>query len=94
MSDTIAWAISYDIAETRVRNRVSALLERHAVRVQKSVFEARMSDKAMQRLKRQLVRQMDTGDSLRIYALPVNALEQSMIHGGAPLPEEGHFWIL
>lgn len=94
MSERIVWVVCYDIANDRTRGRFARYLEERAVRVQKSVFEARLDDEGAQDLRRALVRRLDPGDSLRMYALPQAAVKRSLAHGGAPLPEEGEFWIL
>lgn len=90
----IAWAIAYDIHDNRVRARVAKLLEKHATRIQGSVFETRLTPTKAQTLFNRLARLIQPGDKLRFYALPINALEKSMHQGGTPLPEDGPFWIL
>jgi CRISPR-associated protein Cas2 len=87
--------IAYDIVRPRTRARVADLLEDHAVRVQDSVFEARMTQKAADRLFRKIERLIDGDtDSLRMYAVTAAGLERSRAAGGAPLPEDGDYWIV
>ncbi|KAB2874158.1 MAG: CRISPR-associated endonuclease Cas2 [Pseudorhodoplanes sp.] len=85
---------AYDIASPKVRTRVADLLEDHAVRVQDSVFEARLTKAAASRLFRHVIRLLDPGDLLRMYAITAAGMERSMTHGGAPLPEDGDYWIV
>lgn len=89
----IVWVYCYDVEDDRTRARVARVLERQATRVQKSVFEARMTTRDAQALFDRLVREVDPGDSIRTYALPPASVARSMAHGGAPLPEDGDFWI-
>jgi len=42
--------ICYDLSDNRERARVAKVLENHMVRVQKSVFEARMTLEAVRQL--------------------------------------------
>lgn len=85
---------AYDIVRPRVRARVADLLEEHTVRVQDSVFEARLTQAAAERLFRRIVRLLDPGDMLRMYAITAAGFERSRAHGGAPLPDDGDFWIV
>lgn len=92
--DTLTFVYCYDVESDRTRAKLARYLEARAVRVQKSVFEAQLSHAAAQALFAALVQRLDPGDSLRMYALPASSLARSRAHGGAPLPEEGAFWIL
>jgi CRISPR-associated protein Cas2 len=93
-SDKVIVVYAYDISETRTRDRVADLLEQRAVRVQKSVFEARLARKRAELLFNRLAAMLDEGDSLRMYVLSKSGLSQSRVYGGAPLPEEGTHWLL
>lgn len=83
----------YDIVRPRTRARVAALLEDRAVRVQDSVFETRLTKRAAQRLYEQVARLIDEGDLLRMYAVSAAGLERCRAQG-APVPEDGDFWIV
>jgi CRISPR-associated protein Cas2 len=85
---------AYDVVGAKDRARVSALLEKHAVRVQDSVFEARLTKAAAGRLFDKARRIIDEGDSLRMYAITAAGLERSRVEGRGPLPEDGDFWIV
>jgi len=93
-SDKIIVVYAYDIQETRTRDKVADLLEQRAVRVQKSVFEARLPRRCSELLFDRLAALLDNGDSLRMYVLSKSGLSQSRVQGGAPLPEEGTHWLL
>lgn len=93
-ADTITYVICYDVSQDRRRNGVANYLESHGVRVQDSVFEARLTHGQAEAIYGALVRLLDPGDSLRMYALPPASIARSRTFGGPPLPEDGHFWIL
>lgn len=85
---------AYDIESDRNRRRVSEVLEAHATRVQRSVFEGRMTLGAAEGLLRRLDRERADGDSIRMYVLTEDGRERSKALGGAPIPERAEFWIL
>ena len=64
------------------------------VRVQGSVFEARLPPAAARRLFERAVALADDGDKVRLYALTALGLTQSATHGGIPLPEDEGYWLL
>jgi CRISPR-associated protein Cas2 len=84
----------YDVVSDRVRARVAAVLEETAVRVQKSVFEARLGRAQAETLFERAARLLDEGDSLRMYAVSRPGLERSRTEGGGPIAEDGDFWIV
>lgn len=86
--------IAYDIASDARRARVARLLEAAAVRVQESVFEARLTRREMARLLSTLGRILLQEDSLRVYTIPDRALAECHALGGAPAPEVEDYWIL
>jgi CRISPR-associated endonuclease Cas2 len=85
---------SYDVRKDSVRAKVSGLLEAELARVQKSVFEGRLSREESHDLARRVLALLDEGDSLRVYAVTPLGLKNSIAHGGAPLAEPHAFWIL
>jgi len=84
----------YDIAEQRVRSRVSEMLEKRAARVQESVFEVRLPRAAADRLFEAARALLMEGDKLRMYAISASGLSRCRSHGGGPIGEEGEFWIV
>ena len=93
-SSTMTTVITYDISRTRTRNRIAAILEDNAVRVQKSVFEARLTAPAAETLFERLTMLLDEGDTLRMYALSASGLLRSKAYGGAPICDDGDYWLL
>ncbi len=94
METALTVVFCYDIVRAKTRRKVSALLEERAVRVQKSVFEARMSEGEARKLFKKISIYLDEGDSLRMYALSKVGLRHSLAYGGAPIPEDGEYWLL
>ena len=84
----------YDISERRTRDRVARFLEDRAVRVQESVFQARLSKRTADSVFGQLSRMIDETDSLRMYGVSASGLERSRANDGAPVAEEGDYWIV
>ena len=85
----------YDISGNKARRKVAAMLEDGASRVQKSVFEARMSRARADGLARNAARHLASGDSLRVYAISRNGLSRSRTYGTcAPLEPEGGYWLV
>lgn len=93
MADPV-FVICYDIARDRTRRRVAAVLERSMVRVQESVFEARMKPPVARRLFAEVIALGDDDDRFRLYGLNAAGIALSEVHGGAPLPEDEAFWLL
>lgn len=85
---------TYDISRARTRARVASLLEDHAVRVQESVFEARLGRDAAERLFAHLKGKLDPGDSLRMYAISSVGLTRSRQIGGSPITDNQGYWLL
>lgn len=84
----------YDIERAKTRRRVAAFFEERLVRVQKSVFEGRLTPFKAHRLFTAASSMIDDGDSLRLYVMTREGLMKSRVVGGAPLPEEGGFILL
>jgi len=84
----------YDISADGIRGRVAKRLEKVAVRVQKSVFEARMTAERAYRLGDELAGLIEAGDSLRVYAIDAGALRASRAWGAPPLPTPRDSWIV
>ena len=85
---------AYDISRPRTRARVASLLEDHAVRVQGSVFEARLGRDAAERLFALLSDAVDPGDSLRMYAISSAGLARCRQIGGAEVTNDEGYWLL
>ncbi|WP_019960650.1 CRISPR-associated endonuclease Cas2 [Woodsholea maritima] len=93
MADPL-FVFAYDISQDRVRRRVAGLLEAEAVRVQGSVFEARLSKSRAKALGQRIAIELERGDTLRVYCLSQRDLKSSFQWGGAPMAEAQDFYIL
>jgi CRISPR-associated protein Cas2 len=87
------YVLAYDIVRDSTRARVAALLENDLVRVQRSVFEGRMTPRAARRLAGKIGVLLAPGDSLRVYALTADGLDASLSVGGMPLGERSDFLL-
>ena len=86
---------SYDVSDNRRRRRVARLLEARMARVQKSVFEARLSARAADALAAAVEKELGPGDSLRVYAVSADGLKRSASLGsGAPILGDEDYWLL
>ena len=86
---------SYDVSDNKRRRRVAKLLEEEMSRVQKSVFEARMSRAAADRLARRVSAAIGPGDSLRVYAVGDAGLARSATYGAsAPFETPEGYWLM
>jgi len=90
----ILYVFAYDVSRDRVRRRVAALLEEACVRVQRSVFEARMPADRARHLAHLAAVELEPGDSLRVYAITDRGLDRSFAYGPLPLPERQDFYLL
>ena len=88
------YVVCYDIQKDWVRERVADLLGEYLVRVQKSVFEGRMTDRQAGALTRKAARLIGPDDSLRAYAISVAGLKRSLAYGLQPLPEPHDYYLL
>ena len=85
---------AYDITSDRRRAKVAAVLEEVAVRVQLSVFEARLSHREVAAVVARLRPLLTGEDRLRVYTIGADGLAHCRAVGGPPLPEKEDFWLL
>lgn len=84
----------YDIARDRIRRQVARLLEEVAVRVQESVFEARLTTQRATDIAQRIALLLDPGDQLRVYAVPADAIRHCRVKGsGAPIVEQDYYLL-
>lgn len=88
------FVFSYDVVRDSDRRRVAALLEDHIARVQKSVFEGRLTARQAEQLARRTARLLGPDDSLRIYCVTDDGRRLSAVHGRGVLAEAHDFWLL
>jgi CRISPR-associated protein Cas2 len=93
MATEHAYVFCYDISSDRGRGKVAEMLEHELVRVQKSVFEGRMTAKRARYIADKIATQLHIGDSLRVYALTSEALDLSFTISCSPLPEKQPFLL-
>lgn len=87
--------MSYDVGASRARRKLAALLEAELTRVQKSVFEGRLTAARTEALRRRAAALLEPGDSLRVYSVGADGLRRSAVEGtGAPLQEAADFWVI
>lgn len=92
--DLQLYLFCYDISRDSRRNRVAEMLEQEGLRVQLSVFELRMTKPAAERLAARLARELDPGDSLRVYPVPARALGDIIVLGSGTAPELTEYYLL
>lgn len=84
----------YDISRDRTRAKVARILEDAASRVQKSVFEVRMSETRASALSQYVASFLEPGDSLRVYAIGASGERRTRVYGDAvPIEPEGSYWL-
>ena len=88
------YVFTYDISSPSIRRRVARQLEEVAARVQESVFEARLAHREAKRLARHVATGLQTGDSLRVYAVGAADLQLCLAFGAPPLAEAQDFHLL
>ena len=83
--------IVYDICEPSRLRQVARVMETYGIRVQKSVFECRLSSRSLTELRKRLLNLLVlVEDSVRIYPLLGGAREKQSVLGvgtAAPLTE-------
>ena len=69
--------ITYDISNTKKRNKVATLLEGYGFRVNYSVFELDIKTHKLNELLEELKEFMDSSDSIRVYAFSADTVAKS-----------------
>ena len=69
--------ITYDISNTKKRNKVATLLEGYGFRVNYSVFELDVKPYKLHELLEELKEFMDSSDSIRVYAFSADTVAKS-----------------
>ena len=86
--------IVYDIADDRRRRKVASVLVDQAVRVQESVFEARLTNRQVDALLLSLRTLISTDDSVRVYVVADAVLKDCRNEGGPAISDGGRFWLM
>lgn len=93
-SGEMLMVFSYDVQESRNRRRLARILEKHAVRVQKSVFEAWMDKSLADRVSRRAAAELGPHDSLRVYAIGAKGYQRTRAFGATVLSERQEFYLV
>lgn len=89
------YVISYDITDDRKRYRVDKILKNVGMRVQKSVFECRLTDAEFLKVKRELEKYIDYDtDSIRYYFLCKHCISMIEYSGNTTFLEKNEFVIV
>lgn len=88
------FVFTYDVSRDRARTRLAAILDGRMDRVQKSVFEARMSVEEARALAERASVELAPADSLRVYCITEGGRRVSMVFGAGALPEAHDFVLL
>ena len=88
-------AIAFDITDNKRRYQVNKVLLRYGTRVQKSVFEAHITQKQLETIKQKLWQVIDpTTDSLRYYNLGDVWRDRVTIQGTSELIPELEYIVV
>ena len=87
--------MTYDVSDNKRRRRLSKHLETRMTRVQKSVFEARLTRGQTEDIARRAGDHLGPGDSLRVYSVGADGLRRSEVLGdGAALQDAANYWLV
>ncbi|RMH21895.1 MAG: CRISPR-associated endonuclease Cas2 [Acidobacteria bacterium] len=90
------YVVTYDVSDDRTRLRIAEILEGFGVRVQKSVFECRLGERAVEILLAKLRRALPEPEAgnVRIYRLCAHCEAAALGLGDVEQPDEGPAIIL
>lgn len=86
--------VTYDIVSDRVRSEVARILTGYGRRVQKSVFECVVDERALMELRSRVEREIDfTEDSVRYYTLCRRCIPGIEVAGLGTVTQDDSDWI-
>jgi CRISPR-associated protein Cas2 len=85
--------VSYDISDDRRRTKVLNLLRDYGRHVQYSVFECRLDQRQVKKMKNRLSLVIDPSDSIRIYSLCREDVGRIEIMGRGDCTPENLFYL-
>ncbi len=89
------YVISYDIVNTKKRNKVADVLKNHGSRMQKSVFECHLNTKTLEDVMEKLGEIIDKkDDTILIYMLCEACVKQNRSIGIKPVREDKDYRVL
>jgi CRISPR-associated protein Cas2 len=87
--------VAYDVADDVRRLAVARILEGFGTRVQRSVFECHLTAASFRELRDRLAEVMDLDeDSVRLYRVCADCLNQVELLGGVPVTEARRYFIV
>lgn len=89
----LLFVFAYDIARDSARAKAHDVLSEKLVRIQKSVFEGRMTSAQARRLAERIGNYLEETDSLRVWAIASDALPLCLAKGGTPVAEAQRFFL-
>ncbi|MCI4626032.1 MAG: CRISPR-associated endonuclease Cas2 [Candidatus Magnetoovum sp. WYHC-5] len=91
----MTYIISYDISDDNIRLGVGKLLEGFGLRVQKSVFECRISDTYFAEIRKTIAGMIDKEtDNVRYYRLCRKCETEAEFYGEAVVEDDCGFFIV
>ncbi|MDA0129465.1 CRISPR-associated endonuclease Cas2 [Vibrio sp. MarTm2] len=75
------YLICYDISDRKIRYRIEKALLGYGERVQYSVFECKLSDAELVKLRLEVNRWLDEGDKVNYFRLCVHCLRRRLTQG-------------
>jgi CRISPR-associated protein Cas2 len=94
MKSEMTVVIAYDVERNTPRRRVAKILQDALVRVQKSVFEGRLTGDAADILFDAVMDELEEGDRARMYIINAAGLAKCRASGATPLPHDGAYWLV
>ncbi|GHU30419.1 hypothetical protein AGMMS50256_17320 [Betaproteobacteria bacterium] len=95
MADMTFYVIAYDTPDNRRRKCIARLLAGFGKRIQKSVFECDLDAERLQRLRRELIKEIDpVEDKVRFYPLCSRDLSRALVwdKNGLQMPQRA--WVI
>jgi CRISPR-associated protein Cas2 len=87
------YVFAYDVARDSARAKVHDVLSEKLVRIQRSVFEGRMTAAQASRLAARIGNYLEETDSLRVWAVTADGLPLCLAKGGTPVAEAQPFFL-
>jgi CRISPR-associated protein Cas2 len=89
------WVVSYDISDNKCRRKVASKLEDEMTRVQRSVFEGRLTESRVNNLVKEISEVIARGDSLRVYSIGKVGERRCLVEGaGVPIERNVGYWLI
>jgi CRISPR-associated protein Cas2 len=93
MSGRCLYVIAFDVPSDRTRRRVASLLEGCGIRVQRSVFEALLTDGEADGLARRIKAAISPQDDVRMYCVPTASVKKCRTFHNALILGDDAPWV-